>query len=122
AARGVRTARAAAREQASLAPSDQRAGTTESRARAQRRWNYPAPAARARRCACRRGGPGVARAIRLASDEDTARVDIYLKIPKWPSSHQSRMKIRTVLKQPPPSFFAPYPAATPRSSLLIPLS
>ena len=31
----------------------------------------------------------------------------YWKIPKFPSSHQSRMKIRTVLKQPPPSFFAP---------------
>ena len=29
------------------------------------------------------------------------------------------MKIRTVLKQPPPIFFAPYPAAKPRSSLLI---
>jgi hypothetical protein len=25
----------------------------------------------------------------------------------------------TVLKQPPPNFFAPYPATTPRSSLLI---
>jgi hypothetical protein len=24
-----------------------------------------------------------------------------------------------VLKQPPPNFFAPYPAATPRSSLLM---
>jgi hypothetical protein len=29
------------------------------------------------------------------------------------------MKMRTVLKQPPPNFFAPYPAAMPRSSLLI---
>jgi hypothetical protein len=29
------------------------------------------------------------------------------------------MKINTVLKHPPPSFFAPYPAATPRRSLLI---
>ena len=27
--------------------------------------------------------------------------------------------MRTVLKQPPPIFFAPYPAAMPRSSLLI---
>ena len=27
--------------------------------------------------------------------------------------------MRTVLKQPPPIFFAPYPAARPRSSLLI---
>jgi len=34
-------------------------------------------------------------------------------------SHHSRMKMRTVLKQPPPIFFAPYPAARPRSSLLI---
>lgn len=29
------------------------------------------------------------------------------------------MKMRTVLKHPPPIFFAPYPAARPRSSLLI---
>src|SRR4051794_2004252 len=30
------------------------------------------------------------------------------------------MKTRMVLKQPPPIFFAPYPAASPRSSLLMP--
>ena len=43
----------------------------------------------------------------------------YWKIPKFPRSHQSRMKISTVLMHPPPSFFAPYPAASARKSLLI---
>jgi hypothetical protein len=31
----------------------------------------------------------------------------YWKRPKWPSSHQSRRKIKSVLRQPPPSFVAP---------------
>lgn len=50
-----------------------------------------------------------------------ARTD-YLKIPKCPSTYQRMMKMITVLKQPPPIFFAPYPAATPRNSLLMTLS
>ena len=36
-----------------------------------------------------------------------ASVVVYLKIPKCPSTYQRMMKMRTVLKQPPPSFFAP---------------
>lgn len=43
----------------------------------------------------------------------------YLKIPKWPRMSQRMMKMMTVLKHPPPNFFAPYPAANPRSSLLM---
>jgi len=39
--------------------------------------------------------------------------------PHCPSSHHSTRKINTVLTHPPPSFFAPYPATRPRSSLLI---
>lgn len=46
----------------------------------------------------------------------------YLKIPKWPRTNHRMMKMMTVLKQPPPNFFAPYPAATPRRSLLMSLS
>lgn len=46
----------------------------------------------------------------------------YLKMPKWPRMYHKMMKMMTVLKHPPPNFFAPYPAATPRSSLLIALS
>jgi hypothetical protein len=38
---------------------------------------------------------------------------------KWLKSHQSKMKKRIVVKQPPPNFFAPQKATNPRSSLLM---
>src|SRR5687768_4577918 len=47
------------------------------------------------------------------------RATPYWNIPKFPSSHQRIRKMMIVLKHPPPSFFAPYPAASPRNSLLI---
>ena len=43
----------------------------------------------------------------------------YLKTPKWPRMSHRMMKMVMVLKHPPPNFFAPYPAASPRSSLLM---
>ena len=35
------------------------------------------------------------------------------------AAYQRRMKINAVLKHPPPNFFAPQPAATPRRILLM---
>jgi hypothetical protein len=42
----------------------------------------------------------------------------YLNRLKWPRKYHRRTNTSTVEKHPPPSFFAPYPAATPRKSLL----
>ena len=44
--------------------------------------------------------------------------DGYLKIPKLPSRYHNSTNTSTVVKQPPPSFLAPHPAATPLKSLL----
>ena len=117
---GYALERAARRHSAAMASRHQRARPTQPRARRVERRADAARSSRARRCEGRRGRTRVARAIRLASPEDDAgTIARYLNTPKWPSSHHSRMKMRTVLKQPPPIFFAPYPAARPRSSLLI---
>ena len=39
--------------------------------------------------------------------------------PHCPRKYHKTRKMRTVLMHPPPIFFAPYPAARPRNSLLI---
>jgi len=105
---------------AAMASRHQRARAPESRARRVERRSNAARSSRERRCEGRRGRTRIARAIRLASGKDVAGASTrYLNTLKWPRSHQRRMKMRTVLKQPPPIFFAPYPAARPRSSLLI---
>ena len=44
---------------------------------------------------------------------------IYLKMSKWLRSHHKRMKIKTVDRQPPPSLFAPQPAANILRNLLM---
>src|SRR4029079_18383246 len=98
----------------------QRSRSTEPGARRLELRSDPARPPPARGGEVRRGRTRIACAIRLASPENDAdAIARYLNTPKWPSSHHSRMKMRTVLKQPPPIFFAPYPAARPRSSLLI---
>ena len=45
--------------------------------------------------------------VRPCSADASEEKPRYLKIPKCPSSHHRMMKIRTVLKHPPPSFLAP---------------
>lgn len=50
--------------------------------------------------------------------EEWQRLDL-LNTPTFPTGHHRSMKTSTVVKHPPPSFFAPQPAARPRRILLI---
>jgi hypothetical protein len=63
----------------------------------------------------RHGRPG----LPFAALEPRAEAVPQRKISKCPRTYQSTANTRIVLKQPPPSFLAPQPAASPRRSLLM---